>query len=183
MDYISVDEARNQTGLRLVLTQRVPGPWGEAAKALFRLRGVAYTPVAQDGGQENDALVAWTRHRNAPIALYNDEPPRVRWLEMVELAERLGRGPSLLPEDIAERVLAVGLTNEIAGESGFAWHGRLLMLRPGHQAKGDAILKTPMYRDYYSPQQADQAVARVQTVLGLLSERLLTGRAVRSVPA
>ena len=92
--------------------------------------------------------------------------------ERPELAERLGRGPSLLPADIHERMLAVGLTNEIAGESGFAWFGRQLMLKPGHDAKGDAILATPMYRDYYSVQDADQALERIGDILEMLSSQI-----------
>lgn len=172
MEYTTVADAKHLSGLRLVLTQGVPGPWSEAAKAVMRQRGVPYTPVAQVGGQENEELVAWTGHRNAPIALYNDEAPRVRWLELVELAERIGRGPSLLPADISERMLAVGITNEIAGESGFAWFGRQLMLKPGYDAKGEAILKMPMYRDYYSADDAEQAVTRVEAILDMLSGQI-----------
>ena len=176
MEYTSVADARTMAGLRLVLTAGVPGPWSESAKAVMRLRGVQYTPVVQAGGQENEELVAWTGHRNAPIALYNDESPRVRWNEIVELAERIGRGPSLLPLDIQERMLAVGLTNEIAGESGFAWFGRQLMLKPGHDAKGDAILSTPMYRDYYSVADADQAVLRIRAILDMLTSQISAQR-------
>ena len=176
MEYATVAQARNIDGLKLVLTAGVPGPWSEAAKAVMRQRGVHYTPVAQAGGEENTELVAWTGHRNAPIALYNNEPPRVRWNEIVELGERLGRGPSLLPLDINERMLAVGLTNEIAGESGFAWFGRQLMLKPGHDAKGDAILASPMYRNYYSVTDADQAVDRVRSILAMLSAQITAQR-------
>jgi glutathione S-transferase len=46
-EYLSVAEAREQPGLRLVLSVGVPGPWGEAAKALFhgRLAGrYGYAP-------------------------------------------------------------------------------------------------------------------------------------------
>jgi len=132
MDYQDIATAQAGSGLRLVLTAGVPGPWSEAAKACFKLRDVDFMPVAQVGGGENPELVEWTRHRNAPIALYNDEAPRVRWLEIVELAERLGSGDSLLPEDINERMQVVGLVNEIAGEAGLAWFGRHLMPRgPG----------------------------------------------------
>jgi glutathione S-transferase len=173
VQYATVEEAKRAGGLRLVLTRGVPGPWGEAAKAVFRLRDVPFLPVAQSGGGENAALVEWTRHRNAPIAIYNDEAPRVRWLELVELAERLGAGPSLLPDDVHERVTAVGLTNEICGEGGLAWQGRLLMLKAGHDAQGDQVLRTPMYRDYgYTPERAATAIGRVRQVLDLLSARV-----------
>ena len=112
MKYLTVAEAQPLTGLRLALTQGVPGPWSEAAKAVFKLRNVPFTAVAQEGGGENPELVAWTKHRNAPVAMYNDESPRVRWLELVELAQRLGSGPDLLPQDINLRMQVVGLVNE-----------------------------------------------------------------------
>lgn len=169
MEYVDLATAQTMPGLRLVLTRNVPGPWSEAAKAVFALRNVEFVPVAQRGGEENDDLVTWTRHRNAPIAMYNDESPRVRWLEIVELAERLGSGPHLLPTDIRERMAVVGLVNEIAGESGFAWYGRMLMLKPAHDAKGDDVLRTPMYRDYYSAEKAANAADNVHDVLNLLS--------------
>ena len=60
MDYLSVEEARDLGGLKLVLTGGVPGPWSEAAKALFNHHQVPFHPVLQVGGQSNDALVAWT---------------------------------------------------------------------------------------------------------------------------
>ena len=88
MDYLSVEEARDLDGLKLVLTGGVPGPWSEAAKALFNHHQVPFHPVLQVGGQSNDALVAWTGHRNAPVAVWNDEAPRVRSMEILELAER-----------------------------------------------------------------------------------------------
>ena len=178
MDYTSVAAAQSLTGLRLALTQGVPGPWSEAAKAVFNLRNVPFTPVAQEGGGENPELVAWTKHRNAPVAMYNDESPRVRWLELVELAQRLGSGPDLLPQDINQRMQVVGLVNEIAGESGFAWNGRLLMLAPGLEKQGEAILKSPMYRDYYD--SAANPAERVQEVLDLLATQMKTQRAAGS---
>ena len=57
MEYISVEEARTRPGLRLVLTRGVPGPWSEAAKAVFRLRDVDYVPVEQIAGGPNTELV------------------------------------------------------------------------------------------------------------------------------
>ena len=47
MKYLSAAEARNLPGLRLVLTAHMPGPWGEAAKAVLSVRQVKYVPVAQ----------------------------------------------------------------------------------------------------------------------------------------
>ena len=112
MEYLNVEEARNRDGLRLVLTAGVPGPFGEAAKALFRHHNVEFLPVRQVGGRDNPELVEWTRHRNAPIALYNDEAPRVRWLELIELAERLGSGPEGLYNSVVMSVF-FGCINDV----------------------------------------------------------------------
>lgn len=174
MDYLSVPEAQHQSGLRLVLTRGVPGPWSEAAKAVFDLRGVAYQAVEQQGGRANPELVAWTKHRNAPIALYNDEPPRVRWLEILDLAERLGSGLSLLPDNVEQRMLMIGLCNEIAGDNGFAWNARMLMLNAGYQAQGKVVVeKNPMYNEYqFDEGKVSLAKTRVVEFLDLLAKRL-----------
>ena len=51
MKYLSVEEARKQSGLRLVLTAHMPGPWGEAAKAERAAAiDVARDPVAGGAG-------------------------------------------------------------------------------------------------------------------------------------
>lgn len=45
MEYLEPEIARNRSGLRLVLTAGVPGPWGEAAKSIFSLKGIDFLPV------------------------------------------------------------------------------------------------------------------------------------------
>ena len=173
MEYLSVAEAERASGLRLVLTAGVPGPWSESAKALFRHHGVDYLPVRQDGGRDNPELVAWTKHRNAPVAIYNDEAPRVRWLELLDLAERLGSGASLYPTNREDRMLMVGLVNEIAGERGFAWNARLLMLNSTYQAVGDKAYKNPMLKDYqFDPDSVESVKADLNSFLAFLSKHI-----------
>ncbi len=177
MEYISVEEARALPGLRLVLTRGVPGPWSEAAKALFRLRDVAYAPVQQIAGDANHELVQWTRHRNAPIALYENEAPRVRWLELVDLAERLGSGPSLVPESRDDRIFMVGLINEIAGERGFGWNARLLMFHAGVISQGEKATQNPMYVEYqYDPGVIEESREKVEGFLDYLSSHIQAQR-------
>src|SRR5580692_4707519 len=115
MKYFSVAEARKLAGLRLVLTANMPGPWGEAAKAVLSARRVSYAPVAQAAMESNEDLYAWTGVRNAPVAIFDEEPAQTTWLDILLLAERLGSGPSLLPSDPLERALVLGFSTEICG--------------------------------------------------------------------
>ena len=127
MDYVSVDEARQQSGLRLVLTQGVPGPWGEAAKSIFDVKGLEFTPVGQRAGEPNESLLEWTGQTSAPVAVWNEEPPCNTSRAILWLAERLEPDVSLLPADPTERALCLGLCDEIHGENGLGWCRRLLM--------------------------------------------------------
>lgn len=128
MQYLSVSEARDLPGLRLVLTAHMPGPWGEAAKFVLSARKVGYVPVAQRAMEKNEELFAWTGMRNAPIAVLNDEAPQSTWLEILLLAERLGSGPSLIPNDALDRALMMGFSTEICGPDGFGWSRRLELM-------------------------------------------------------
>jgi glutathione S-transferase len=151
MKYLSVAEARKLPGLRLVLTAYMPGPWGEAAKAVLSARNIDYIPVEQRAMEPNEDLFAWTGMRNAPIAVFNDEPPQSSWLDILLLAERIGSGPSLIPEGELDRALMLGLSTEICGSDGFGWNRRLEMMgrpttrNPSDGASYDMGRMTRMY--------------------------------------
>ena len=130
MKYVSVAEAREMDGLRVALTVQAPGTWAISARAVLNLRNVPFTPVRQDMMQPNEELLAWTGRRNSPVAVYNDEPAIDGWLDIVNLAERLGSGASLFPEDYADRALAIGFSAEICAHNGFGWARRNLMSPP-----------------------------------------------------
>jgi len=167
MDYITPSEARSMSGLRLALTRGVPGPYSMSARSIFDLRNVPYVAVEQIGASDNPELKAWTGHRNAPVAMYNDESPRAGWLDILHLAQRLGSGPSLLPQDIKSRMLMFGLTNELIGESGLTWQLRLVMLGAGGPERAaQAAQQNPMYADYgYSESARQKALSKAQSIL------------------
>lgn len=167
MHYFEPVEARHMPGLRLALTVGFPAPYSMSARAVLELRGVPYVPVAQYAAQPNPDLVEWTRHRNAPVAVYGDEPPRTGWLDILNLAERLGSGPSLMPERLGDRVTLVGLANELIGENGFVWQMRLVMLGRGGPERAAREAETnPMYRDYgYSEAARERALVRARDIL------------------
>ena len=129
MQYTEIGEAIGRGGLRLVLTAGVPGPWGESAKGIFRVKKIPYLAVRQNAGQHDEELLGWTRQTSAPVAMYEDERPRSGWAEILFLAERLQPVPALLPRDPAERALALGLAHEICGEHGLGWTRRLMLLK------------------------------------------------------
>jgi len=172
MHYLSVAEARNRRGLRLVLSAGVPGPWGEAAKAIFSLRQVPFVAVEQLAMEANEDLVAWTGHRNAPIACFDDEPPLTLWLDQLLLAERLGTGASLIPDDERERALCLGFSTEIAGRGGLGWNRRLEMMATSVGPVEDAApdgLRTILHGYGVSREAIAQATARQMKILTALS--------------
>ncbi len=181
MHYRSIADARTLSGTRLILTAGVPGPWGEAAKAIFRQRKVAYTPIAQELGGSNDEQVAWLGIRNAPVAVHDEERPRSGWAEILFLAERLGSGPSLIPADAAERALMMGLAHELAGENGLGWSRRLTIVSgpieegPSSPAYGFAKFFGDNYGYHAGVGRA--AAQRCVDILTMLSQQLATQQA------
>ncbi len=173
MEYVDVAAARGMDGLRVAFVRGVPSPWGMAAKAMFEHHDIPFVAVEQKGGEENPELVEWTRHRNGPVVIYNDEPPRVRWHEIMTLAERLGSGPSLVPVDIKNRMQMVGIVSELADEGGLVWQARMGMLHAGYKAQGDAVLRTPMFVEYGYTQEAFEAsLIRMNDIIGMLTDQV-----------
>lgn len=179
--WVDVAAARALPGLRLVLSAGVPGPWGEAAKALFFVKRVPYTRVRQVPGEANAELRAWTGHDNAPQAVFGDEPARTTAFELVQLAERLAPTPALVPEAPDERALMFGLVHELAGEQGFGWCRRLMLLErtlslPASVLPLDHPVRAQVEglgRKYgYGPAAAKAAPARVAGILRLFSQQL-----------
>jgi glutathione S-transferase len=177
MQYLSVAEGEAARGLRLVLTRGVPGPWGELAKAILHVKRLAYAAVAQEAGSDDAALVRWTGAANAPTAVFEREPARTDRNGILFLAERLAPEPPLLPADARERALCLGLADAIAGESGFGWCRRLMMVELMQKAPR---LPEPVrtlrdrlaWRYGWSEAAAAAAPARCAEVLGLLATRL-----------
>lgn len=177
MDYIDYAEARVRGGLRLVLGAGGPGPWDEAAKGLFFVRGVPFQPVRHHTLGDNDELFEWTGVRNAPVAVYAQEKPRHSWIDLVYLAERLGSGPSLLPPGRDEQVVCIGLSHQVCGEDGLGWNRRLdifgLLLAQAGGDRSKTILPPRAFADYRGTDDAIAAAPqRLIDILALFDARL-----------
>src|SRR5450631_2409978 len=100
MKFVDLEEARNATGVRLVVLAAIPSPWSEAAKGLFVIKGIDGMLVRL--APRDEAVKQWTAHHNAPVLFVDREPPRTHWSDILEAAERLG-GTRLIPADSGER--------------------------------------------------------------------------------
>ena len=185
MEYIDVSDARERTGLRLVLTEGVPGPWSEAAKGIFHAKGLDYVAVRQQGGGSNAELQEWTGQSSAPVAIWNDDPPYTTSRGILWLAERLAPKPALMPEEPEARALFLGLCDEIHAEMGFGWCRRLVMFNVILSALppddgGAKVLRRMALKYGHSEEAVEIASARVLEILGLLSRRLEEQQAMGS---
>lgn len=186
--YVEIAEARKMSGLRIVLgAYPIPGPWREACKGVFWVKGLKYTAVRSgDAGTSDPALgmggsqselIAWTGQASAPVVAWNDERPRSSWIDQLNLAERLAPSPSLVPASVDDRVTMFGLANELLGENGMVWVKRLLMV--------DGPLKTLPADDPqrafwtflgdkygYSPAAAEAAALRIRDIVSAVAAQL-----------
>ncbi len=173
MDYVSLEEVIEADGLRLVIVQGMPSPWGQAAKTMFEMKGVSYKVAPQIPGDPNEKLVAWSGQGSGPVVAWNDERPLSNWLDILFLADRVAPEPRLIPEDAAERALMLGLAHEICGEGGIGWSRRLMLFRPAMEM--DPLppgmqLMAERYR--YDFDEADRAEERTAGILSALTKQL-----------
>lgn len=179
--YMSVEEAMQHDGLRMVVVGQVPSPWGEAAKGILHIKRIEWVAVRLV--YDSEPLKQWAGQRNGPVAIYKNEPPRAGWADILLLAERLAPTPSLLPADPAERALVFGLGHEICGEAGLGWARRLQLIHAGlHNAGGfpERAAKYLAKKYGYSPEAGAAAPLRVVQLLGMLAARLKAQRAAGS---
>jgi glutathione S-transferase len=133
--------------------------------------------VRQEIGGENRALQEWTAQTTAPVAAWNDEPPRSTWIQQLFLAERLQPDPPLIPSSIEDRVLMFGYCNELCGEHGFGWSKRLMLIHPTLTSP-NADERSRAFSSYmgnkygYNPAEAEAAPVRCAEILQLLGNRL-----------
>jgi glutathione S-transferase len=179
--YVEVEQAIGMSGLRVVLTPSVPGPWTEAAKGILRVKKIPYVKVRQELLGENLPLLNWTKQATAPVFAYNDERPRSLWNDQLYLAERLQPNPPLIPADIGERMLMFGLSNELCGENGLGWARRLMIihssLTDANASEGSKQGTRFLAAKYgYAPDLAAAAAARVAQILTAFDRQLATQR-------
>ncbi|MBO6903295.1 MAG: hypothetical protein JJ864_18320 [Rhizobiaceae bacterium] len=172
-DYVSVDNAISRDGLRMVVVGGIPSPWGEAAKGIMHVKGIQWTAVRLV--YDSDELKRWAGQRSGPVAIYNGEPPRSGWSEILALAERLAPQPALVPDDADERVTVLGIAQELCGEGGLGWSRRLDLIDARFEGRGGFAEPVAKYlsRKYgYRPGVGEAARRRMRSGLAMLAARL-----------
>ncbi len=186
VDYVSVPEAVGLTGLRVVFSPGLPGPWSVAARMILDLKRIPFIPVAQTVGARDKVLRDWTGQESAPVAVLDGERGRSRWDEILLLAERLAPEPTLVHADEARRAEMFGLAQAICGEDGFGWNFRLYQMAGWEDALAGRS-SAPVFFDreqldimqsrYGDPSRSRiEARERMVSILKLLSERLRSSR-------
>jgi glutathione S-transferase len=179
LQVVDVETARDARGLRLVILADVPSPWSLAAKTILEVKQIPALIVRKS--VRDQAVQAWTGIPNAPIAIYENEPPRSGWAEILELTERLKPEVPLVPRDPEQRVRMYGLSHELLGAGGLIWSARLFTLDASLASDGAKGFSLPVAkylaaRYGYAPGCSDAARARAIEILGLLRDQLQKSR-------
>jgi len=166
--FVDLETARRAPGLRLVVLAGVPSVWSEAAKGVFQSKGLAFVAVRLR--LDSDDVRAWTGVSNAPVVVFDDQPPLHGWSDILALAERLAPSPSLLP---AEPDAAAGiwdLCHAISGQGGLMWSARLLLIHASLTSDGRegfplGISRALASRYGYAPEAVGGARVQVRRAL------------------
>ncbi|MBI4695622.1 MAG: hypothetical protein HY749_16570 [Gammaproteobacteria bacterium] len=194
LNYVEIADARRMSGLRMVLgAYPIPGPWREACKGVYWVKGLKYTPVRSGDAGSSDLtlglggtqteLVAWTGQASAPVVIWNDELPRSTWVSQLLLAERLApEAPKLIPGNAEERIRMFGMANELLGENGMIWEKRHLMvdaplksLAADDPQRGFWVFLGKKYG--YSPEAAAASVPKIAATVELFAQQLMAQKA------
>ena len=134
-EWMPLDQAIETPGVRLILARLgVPSPWSEFCRAIFDVKSIPYSLVdGRDAQGTYRPLKALTAQESVPVVLIDRERPRSGWLDQLYAAERLSSSMPLLPSDVAERSIVVGLVAELCGEGGLRLRARLRKPKRGHR--------------------------------------------------
>ena len=172
-EFVSIADARKANGMRLIVAEGLPGPWAEGIRGVLDYKGIPYTRGRFEIGGDQSELIAWTAQASVPVIAWKDEFPKSAWLEQIFLAERVQPNPSVIPQDMRDRVRMFGLLAEICAPNGFNWCRRLMLVHnglntPGLPAESRAFCEGFGAKYGYTPEAAEVAPARVIEILNTL---------------
>lgn len=161
----------------MVVSSGIPSPWGEAVKGFLHLKRIPWTAVRLV--YDDADLKQWAGQLSAPVAFYDEEPPRSGWAEILMLTERLAPEPALLPPDPETRARALLLCQKFCAPGGLGWLRRLQNVHAGLTKTGGFSERVAGYlaRKYgYDPAQAYTYGPGVQALLREFADALRSQR-------
>ncbi|MDC3067385.1 ABC transporter permease, partial [Pseudomonadota bacterium] len=99
INYEPLSTIISASGLRLILVEGYPSPWGHAVKAMMEYKGLIYRTGAQKAGEDNVELSNWSGVNSGPIVAWDSGAPLNRWNDILFLLERLSPERNLVPKD------------------------------------------------------------------------------------
>jgi len=183
-EYVEIEKAIGLPGLRIVLPPGIPGPWGEALKGVLHVKRIPFIKVRHDR-VDYSALTRWTAQASTPVLIYNNERPRSVWNDQLNFAERLQPTPALIPATLDDRVRMFGLCNLIAGENGFGWTRRMMIVQEMLSDSGANETARKASAAFgakygYSPEAAAAAPAKCAEMIAIFARRLERQQALGS---
>ena len=175
--FSTIEEAREQSGLRLIVAEGVPGPWAEGIRGILDLKKIPYSRGRFELDSDHKELIAWTAQASVPVVAWNNEFPKSAWLEQIFLAERIQPEPSVIPSNVDERILMFGMLNELCAPGGFAWSRRLMLVHMGLRNPELSSEQKQFFKKFgekygYTEKGGLQAPQRVVEILNMLSKQL-----------
>ena len=175
--FLSIEEARQQSGMRLLVAEGVPGPWAEGIKGVLDVKKIPYTRGRFEIGGDHKTLIEWTAQASVPVIAWQDEFPKSNWTEQIYMAERIQPEPAVIPTGIEDRMRMFGYCNELCARDGLGWMRRVMLVHGGLQMPGLSEENRAFFRMFgekygYSPEAAAAAPARCAEVLTALGDLL-----------
>ncbi len=176
-EFVSIAEARAATGMRLIVAEKIPGPWAEGIRGVLEVKKIPYLRGRFELDSDHADLIAWTAQASVPVIAWNDEFPKSNWTEQIFLAERIQPEPSVIPGDIEDRIRMFGLCSEICAPNGFGWSRRLMMVHqflnmPDLPEENKTFFQYFGAKYGYSEAAAEAAPTRVIEILNALNAQL-----------
>ena len=166
-EYISVEDAAERAGTRMVVLGNVPSAWVEAAKGIWHIKRLPFAAVRLV--YDNPQLERWAGQLSGPIVVHDREVPRSGWAEILMLAERLAPEPALLSLEPNARGRALALADRFCSPGGLGWTRRLQSVHAGLTGAGGFSERVAGYlgKKYgYEPAKGESYGPRVREMLG-----------------
>lgn len=182
VNYVTFEDAKLLSGIKLQVIKGIPSPWTEAAKAILQVKNIAYSAVAFDAF--NSEQTTWFETASAPSLKHDQQAALIDWLDILHFVEVQTNAESenkaetilsLLPKDLKDQEEHLALCHNICSKQGLGWQRRLQSVHLGLQNEGGFPIKIAHYlagKYGYHAEDAPLYETEVVRLLTVLTARL-----------